>query len=383
MRHDRGHLVSVPNARLRRKVIAVFLSLSIVGCSKATKSGPQGVGGSAGSLAGLSGAGASAGRSAGSSGATESSLGRAGSSGGPSVSTAGHAGGSATSRGAAGSAGQGDMAGMGAGGAQAGAGGAGAAGASVNAGDCTRDLLKGTVDKYFVALAAHDASSLPQAASLKFTENAKAATLGDGLVWKTAGMVKFTRNLLDTERCGSVTEAVIPNSGMDTIYGLRLRLENQKVTEIETIVVDPVNGFPAPLGIPPMPAAIISSKSDAWEDLLPPEQRSTRDQLETAGKAYFASFGDSSTQVPYGMPCDRLENGLKTTSGDCSNFGGAVGINQPAQRYPVTDLEAGITAGFILFAGGDIDFHMFKLIGGKIRWINAVVGPAVTSQGWQ
>jgi hypothetical protein len=47
-----------------------------------------------------------------------------------------------------------------------------------------------------------------------------------------------------------------------------------------------------------------------------------------------------------------------------------------------TDLEAGITAGFVLFAGADIDFHMFKMIDGKIPWINAVVGPAVTSSGW-
>jgi hypothetical protein len=39
-------------------------------------------------------------------------------------------------------------------------------------------------------------------------------------------------------------------------------------------------------------------------------------------------------------------------------------------------------AGFVLFAGADIDFHMFKMIDGKIPWINAVVGPAVTSSGW-
>jgi hypothetical protein len=188
--------------------------------------------------------------------------------------------------------------------------------------------------------------------------------------------VKLTRSLLDTERCGTVTEAVIPNSGTDTIFGLRLKLEGQKITEVESIVVDPASGFfPTPMGI-------INSKSDAWEDLLPADQRSTREQLEAAGKAYFTSFGDSSVKPPYGMPCDRLENGLQTTAGDCSNFGGASG-NQPDQRYPVSDLEAGITAGFILFMNADMDFHMFKLIGGKIRWINAVVGPFSASQGWQ
>jgi hypothetical protein len=243
-------------------------------------------------------------------------------------------------------------------------------------GDCTRDFLKGVIDTYFSALAAHDASMLPQASSVRFTENAKEAQLGEGLVWKSAGMVKFTRSALDTERCGTVTEAVIPNDGTDTIYGLRLQFADQKITEIETIVVDPDDGFF------PTPEGIINSSGDAWEDIVPEDKRSSRDELEAAGKAYFASFGDTSVKVPYAMPCDRLENGFKTTQGDCSNFGGAVGLNQPEQRYPVTDLEAGITAGFILFAGADIDFHMFKMSDHEILWINAVVGPAVSSQGW-
>lgn len=256
------------------------------------------------------------------------------------------------------------------------AGSGGSAGAQSTTSGCTRDSLKAAIDGYFKALEAHDPSALPQLATLKFTENAKQMTLGTGLVWKTAGAVKFTRSLLDTERCGTVTEAVIPNSGTDTIYGLRLGFDAQKLSEVESIVVDPSSGFfPTPMGI-------LNSKGNAWEDLVPVDQRSTREQLEAAGKAYFASFGDASVKPPYAMPCDRLENGFKTTQGDCSNFGSAMGIKQPAQRYPYTDLEAGITAGFVLFAGADIDFHMFKMIDGKIPWINAVVGPAVTSSGW-
>ena len=245
--------------------------------------------------------------------------------------------------------------------------------------NCSRELLRGTVDKYFAALAAHDPSSLPRAASLKFTENTKAIQLGEGVVWKTAGMVKFSRSLLDTERCGSVTEAVIPNSGTDTIFGLRLKLAaEQQLVEVEQIVVDPMTGFS------PQPMGLLNSKSQAWEDVLPPEQRSTREQLEAAGRAYFMAFQDPATPVPYNKPCDRLENGTQTTFGDCSNFGpaGGGGFKMPASRYPVSDLEAGSTAGFLLFGGGMIDFHMFKLIGGKIRWIHAVVGPTAFSSGW-
>lgn len=78
----------------------------------------------------------------------------------------------------------------------------------------------------------------------------------------------------------------------------------------------------------------------------------------------------------------RLENGFKTTQGSCGNLGGAMGLKHPAQRYPFSDREAGITAGFVLFAGANIDFHMFKIVGGKIKRIDAVVGPAVRAAGW-
>lgn len=247
------------------------------------------------------------------------------------------------------------------------------------AGSCSREQLRGMVDMYLVALASHDPSSLPKAPSLKFTENTKTIQLGEGVLWKTAAMVKFSRSIFDTERCGTVTEGVIPNNGTDTIFGLRLKLTAERqLVEVEQIVVDPMTGFS------PMPNGLLNSKSQVWDDVLPPEQRSTREQLEAAGRAYFMAFQDPMTPVPYNKPCDRLENGTQTTFGDCSNFGpaGGGGFRMPASRYPVSDLEAGATAGFLLFGGGMIDFHMFKVIGGKIRWIHAVVGPTAFSSGW-
>lgn len=129
---------------------------------------------------------------------------------------------------------------------------------------------------------------------------------------------------------------------------------------------------------------LVDSANQAWEDVLPVEQRVSREQLEAAGRAYFMAFQDPMTPVPYNMPCDRLENGFQTTFGDCSNFGpaGGGGFRMPEQRYPFSDVEAGFTAGFLLFGGGMIDFHMLKLINGKIRWIHAVVGPSARSSGW-
>jgi hypothetical protein len=53
-------------------------------------------------------------------------------------------------------------------------------------------------------------------------------------------------------------------------------------------------------------------------------------------------------------------------------------------RY-VLDVEAGIAIGFVLFGGstrGMLDFHMFKVRDGEVHGVRAVVGPSVSSTGW-
>lgn len=231
------------------------------------------------------------------------------------------------------------------------------------------------ITAYFTAMAAHDPSTLKVASSVKFTENAKSMQLGEG-IWKTAGAVTFHRDVLDTERCGTVSEAVIDNQGTATIFGLRLKLEAGKLTEVESIVVDPKNGFF------PTPNGIVNSSKDDWESVLPMDQRSTRAELSAAANAYFDLFSNPMAMVPFGKPCNRLENGFQTTQGDCSSGIPAGNLMMTHRRYPVADLEAGIAVGWVLFGGGLLDFHMFKLKGGKIQFINAVVGPSATSWGW-
>jgi hypothetical protein len=265
----------------------------------------------------------------------------------------------------------------GAGGAVAAGGATGASGAPPDGGGagCARADLKSVVEAYFTAMAAHDPSTLKVASTVKFTENAKAIKLGEGL-WKTAGAVAFHRDVLDTERCGAVSEAVVDNAGTATIFGLRLKLDAAQLTEVETIVVDPKNGFF------PTPNGIVNSAKDDWEGVLPADQRSTRAELTAAANAYFDLFSNSSAMVPFGKPCNRLENGLQTTQGDCGTGIPAGNLMMTHRRYPVADLEAGIAVGWVLFSGGLLDFHMFKLKGGKIQFINAVVGPSATSWGW-
>jgi hypothetical protein len=74
--------------------------------------------------------------------------------------------------------------------------------------DCTRDGLKGIIGKYFTALEAHNPSSLPLAAKVKFTENGAEMPVGEGF-WKTAGKTLLKRDLLDTYKCGTHSNVVV------------------------------------------------------------------------------------------------------------------------------------------------------------------------------
>ena len=240
---------------------------------------------------------------------------------------------------------------------------------------CSRELLGSTVDAYFKALAAHNPSSLKLAPNVKFTENGKELPLGEGL-WKTAGAVKFKRSALDVQQCESATESVVPNGRADFIVGLRLKLQNQLISEVETYLVGPNGWFPNP-------AAVIRGASDDWETPLPANQRATRDELKKIVDDYFIGLFGGTVPVaryPFASNCKRAENGF--SPGAC-NFGIPTIMAMRPVHY-VLDVEASIGVGFVLFAGAMLDFHMFKVRGGQVQGVHAVVGPSVgrAGRGW-
>lgn len=244
--------------------------------------------------------------------------------------------------------------------------------------DCTREMLQQTIDAYYTALAAHDSSSLSLAPNVKFTENGEQIELGAGL-WQTAGNAKFKRSALDTETCISVTESVIAEASADIVLGVRLKLEQQSITEIETIVVRSGDGFSNP-------AALIGTESDDWETPLAVEQRPTREQLKRVVDLYFMLFPNGACH--FTADCVRFENGF--SPGSCTGFG--IGCPDPdavtdpstanmVPRLYVLDVEASIAVGFVMWRGLSTDFHMFKVRDGEIRGVHATLISS-NGSGW-
>lgn len=246
--------------------------------------------------------------------------------------------------------------------------------------ECTRESLSGLIDGFMTAVSANDPAQLSVASDVKYTENGRIMNLGEGF-WQTAGEVTFSRSAIDVEQCGTLTQAVIEEEGVDvpTIYGVRLRVnDGGDLTDIESYIARSTEFFHNPAGVP-------EEDGDDWEALIEPSERSSRDVMVAAADAYFDMFFDpQGTEVPFATPCDRWENGTRTTRGDCSNMGpaGVGGMEMTHRRYPIVDLEAGIVVGFVLFADSLLDLHMFKMRDGLITQIQSVIGPAANPTGW-
>ena len=350
---------------------ALWLTLgSGLGCS--SDSGANNGPGSAGTMAGLAGSTGQAGASA-----AGSSNGSAGASSGVAGSAIGSAGSSAAGAGAppAGQAG----APAGSGGSSAGSGGlsaTGGAGGGSTSG-CTRELLKAAVDSYFKALAAHDASTLPLADTLKFTENGKESKPADAPLWKTAGTLKYAHSALDTDTCNSATEAVVPDGTTDIPVAVRLKLVNQKITEIETIAARKGDYT----GVTSNTAALAASKDTIkWEESVPAAMRNTREELVNWMAKYFKQFPQGVCNTT--STCKRMENGGGNFV--CSEGAGCAASSTSTvlkSHLIIADVETGLGVGFTLFTGGHPDMHMFKMYGGQVYAVSAILSKG-DSTGW-
>jgi len=258
---------------------------------------------------------------------------------------------------------------------------AGGAGDGTSTG-CTRELLKSTIDAYFTALAAHDPSTLPLSDGAKFTENAKSSKPADAPLWKTAGPVKYTHSALDTETCSSATEAVVPDGSVDIPLALRIKITNQKITEIETIAVRPGDYKVSGQNFASNTAALIASNASVkWEEPVPADKRATRAELTGWMDKYYRQFPAGVCNTS--SSCIRIENGggsfMCSAGASCSSGSGG-GQLALTPRLIFADVESGLGVGFTMFQG-NTDMHLFKMSGGQVQGVSAILGAAGNS-GW-
>lgn len=278
-----------------------------------------------------------------------------------------------------------------------------------SASDCNRACLDGFVNRYLDALAANDPSHLPVTKSVKFTEDGQRLNLGDGL-WNTAtgrGTYKF---YMEDPQAGEVAFfGTMRESGEPVILALRLKIENRKISEIESIVVRDVQdaknmekrGHTDPL----------------FMESVPPSDRLSRAELVRIANLYFSGMQLDNGKGDYSFfasDCDRVENGSEATNNHeienssviasqsnsvekasrdrfsltySASWGCAEQFRSGLlhfvtrirdRRYVVVDPERGVTLAFAFFDHASGKTRTFKLPSGK-----TVVSGPTTPWTWE
>jgi hypothetical protein len=241
---------------------------------------------------------------------------------------------------------------------------------------CTRAELQSAVDSYLAAQRSGKPNSLPLAASAKYIENTESSAFDKGIL-KSALKIDFSRSLLDTTICETFTEVIVTDKSHPYVLGVRTKVTNKKIAELETIVTDADDWlFNADNYLKYSPA-------ENW-NVIPVAARDTRQTLIAAATAYFDVFDDNSVKVPWGTPCNRLEGGIRTgrsAPDDSCNVGVPSGMKLTKIRF-IADPEIGAVVGFIRWPTTVPDTHLFRVESGKLRFVHSLTVCTVPNCGF-
>ncbi len=161
---------------------------------------------------------------------------------------------------------------------------------------CSREGLQSAVDLYIAAQTKGDTSGLPLATGLGYMENVAPFDINTGLI-KTPMKIDFHRSLLDPASCQTFTEVIVTNKEKPYVLGTRLRVNRDKIAEIEIIWETTGHWlFNAD-------SYLKYSSAEKW-DIIPAEKRDTRGTLVSAASAYLDAFLEGKKDlVPWGYPC--------------------------------------------------------------------------------
>lgn len=267
--------------------------------------------------------------------------------------------------------------------------------------------LEGFVNQYLDALAAHDASKLPLAKNARYTENGQELKLGDGMWGVTVTLGNYKLYFADPQAGQVGYFGTIEENGHPVILGLRLKIENRKVSEMEVLALRKTSGvFSEPQNLVDKPI---------FHQALSPSERGPRAELVRVANSYFEGMeAGTDKNTPFDKDCQRIENGVITSNDPASkseitrmSCGAqfATGFTKvitsvKERRFPVVDEERGLVLSIIRFdhsgknktiRWNDGTEHkvnppfdqpysffieeLFKIVDGKINRIEALVTP--------
>jgi hypothetical protein len=235
---------------------------------------------------------------------------------------------------------------------------------------CTSAELQAATDAYVEAQRRGDISRLPLAANAHFLQNMTTVDRSAGL-WNTKLPVANALSFHDAKRCKTFTQIIVTGP-TPYVIGTRLYLNDGKVIRVDSLVTHPGDWlFNAN-------AYLKYSTQENWGD-VPKDQRTSPDEMIRGADAYLSSFNDKFMDVPWGIPCARLEGGAYTNRKGDPNASCDVGI-PPGVLYIVNrdyliDEDKGVINVFCRFGDsrtGMPDSHTFRYVNGKIHAVHTL-----------
>ncbi len=245
--------------------------------------------------------------------------------------------------------------------------------AAHNSSECDHECLVGFTNRYMDALLHKDPSRIPLARDVKFTENDVLMPIGEG-IWATISSVaKTSLTAADTQTGNAVWFGTVEEHGDPSYYAMRLKIREGRIAEVET-VVQRKTGMPAPFGDP---AKVVHDP--AFNQGLTQQERRGRERLRDVANGYFSTIArnDGDVLTLFDSDCQRLENGISTTSGSYGSAALAQGceaqfklgyfnINKRVRQrhYFLIDSERGVVVATGFF-DHDNSYDHYKTTDGK------------------
>ena len=239
---------------------------------------------------------------------------------------------------------------------------------------CSREGLQRAVDLYIAAQSKGDTSALPLPPGVGYVENMAPVNINNGVI-KTAMTIDHHRSLLDPSSCQTFTEVIVTNKEKPYVLGTRLRVNRDKIAEIEILWT--TTGY----WLFNADNYLKYSSSENWGP-IPADKRDTRNTLVAAANAYLDAFLEGQKDlVPWGYPCVRTEGGMYTGKGsptDSCDVGVPSGVNISNRRF-IVDETIGSVVVYCTFGAGSAgggsgapDTHLFRIEGGKLRYVHTL-----------
>ena len=244
--------------------------------------------------------------------------------------------------------------------------------AAQTGGACNRECLIGVTEAYLSAMVARDPARAPVTAGVRFTQNTRPMTLGQG-VWESIKGVRGYKLFVTDPTTGQVAlYTVVDGAERPGLLALRLKVDGQRMSEIESVSVGiGQTGFGS--------VDSLVTVDPVWTAVLAPVHRRPRAAMVDIANRYFETLEKNLVDhVPFAPDCLRVENGMITAgragAPGLAGLGCRENVNHPMwnyitqiapRRHLVVDEERGLVSGMYMFRHGGTE-PTYTLPGGEV-----------------